>query len=297
MLISCPVCQSRYLIPDTAIGPIGRPVRCGACKHSWMQMAPDSRTVKNPPAAAAPPPAVAKPRVDSAPELQSENAVLAGDMGESKAPPPLFHRIDMPPLQGSVEALAQNHQPREERPAAAAIAADVPNWVESIEDWQEPQGQTAWMNSAHRRYRRNMTRYYSIAAIFTGILLIGANVLLWKSDFTQNIVEPGLLGAQSTALQLRITEVPRAAFQPNGDIEQPITVRIDNPTDRVLPIPRMRAQMMDSNNQTVYVWTFAARQSHLPAGKSLSVHTRATNFPTNPQPVRLSLEFIDNIES
>ena len=219
------------------------------------------------------------------------------DTGESKAASPLFHRIDMPPLEGSVEALAQNQQQRHPMPEAVLSSADVPNWVDSIDDWQEPQSKPAWMNSSRRRYRRDMTRYYTMAAVFICLVLVGGNILLWKSDFTQNIVQPNMLGGPSTALQLRITEVPRAAYQPNGDIEQPITVRIDNPTDHVLPIPRIRARMMDGNNQPVYVWTFAATQSHLPAGKSLSVHTRATNFPTDPQPVRLSLEFIDNIKS
>ena len=153
------------------------------------------------------------------------------------------------------------------------------------------------MNSSRRRYRRNMTHYYSMAAVVAGLLLVGANVLLWKSDFTQGVVDPAMLSAQSSPLQLKITEVPRAAFQPNGDIEQPVTVRIDNPTESVQPIPRIRARMIDGNNQLVFAWTFQARQTHLPAGKSLSVRTRATNFPTDPLPVRLSLEFVDKAKS
>jgi predicted Zn finger-like uncharacterized protein len=92
MILSCPSCQSRYVVPDSAIGVAGRQVRCANCRHSWFQ--------EGAPAAPVPPAPLAQPAVPVAeptpptfasPPLRREtaparSAVLGDTAAEPEAP-------------------------------------------------------------------------------------------------------------------------------------------------------------------------------------------------------------------
>jgi len=50
MQIVCPNCSASYDVPDGAIGPAGRKVRCRACGASWHQNPPEAGQSTPPPA-------------------------------------------------------------------------------------------------------------------------------------------------------------------------------------------------------------------------------------------------------
>lgn len=41
MILTCPACSTRFAVDEGALGPSGRRVRCGNCKHVWHQEPPE----------------------------------------------------------------------------------------------------------------------------------------------------------------------------------------------------------------------------------------------------------------
>ena len=80
MQLSCPKCGATYEVPENAIGPNGRKIRCRACDTSWFEPA---RTPAPAPLPIAPPPVSPIP----APAFRPESPPVTAEPSATDQPP------------------------------------------------------------------------------------------------------------------------------------------------------------------------------------------------------------------
>ena len=82
MQLSCPNCSATYEVPENAIGPGGRKIRCRACDTAWFEPG-RLPAASGAPLPATPPPVSPIPVVTPVPEFRAESEADA----EAEAPP------------------------------------------------------------------------------------------------------------------------------------------------------------------------------------------------------------------
>ena len=246
MILSCPACKTRYVVPDSAVGPAGRQVRCASCRHSWFQDPPPPRASE--PAAA---PIAAAPAPPARPAAAPAATI-------PPVPPPAV-----------VPREPQADVPRAAPRPASALLGPAPE--------EEPADFDAFAHEPPFRPRRNRAKMWTIAAIVAAVLMLGAAAAI--SYFGV----PGLGGRLALAgdparspLTIVAGKTNKPAPMESGNALLTVAGQITNPTDRPQRVPPIRAELHDEAGRAIHDWLISPPVAELQPGQSASFSSAKT---------------------
>ncbi len=260
MLLVCPSCRTRYVVPDSAIGAEGRQVRCANCKHSWFQ------GVTLPPIAPAPPvvaPPVAPPRADA-------------DAVGSSAQSPQSPTVSRPPSAESVQPSFKRFE-EERAPLPEPVSVFIEPTVERTPTYaDDPPLQSQFAHEPPFKPRRNPAKLWTMAAVAFALGVAGVGGAIWYygvPDLGMNMVgtEPDLKIVLNQNLELNEREDGTPYFIASGSIV--------NPTGSAQDVPEMLVTLKDSGGRPVYSWKMKPKVRSLAPGAKVDFSEARLDVP------------------
>jgi len=255
MIIACPACSTRYVVPDSAIGVDGRTVRCAKCRHSWFQEGTGTETGEDtpPPAAPAPPPVASpapSPPAEDWPAPQDEPEVA-----EDPAPPPAPDFDEPPPV---AEAIPAPPPPVEPDDGYSPFAAEPPF-----------------------RPRRNPLKVWTAAAAVFAVLALGTigAVSYWGLPDWVPVSRPTFAVKQPDLVLEFPPERQDRRTLPNGTEFFGASGTITNVGRETRAVPSILIVMRDARDRIVYSWEVAPPKAQLAPGESVTINEAVTDVP------------------
>ena len=280
MILTCPACDTKYVVKDGAIPPAGRQVRCASCKHSWHQDADPTLAVAE----------------DEMPmtiaSLGGPPEPVVGDIAEVAAVG------DVPPQAEADQMVAEVPEPEAGEPEYAEVADVAPAWHSPDADLSttaQPVAETAAAQSQEPQaaddgdeYVGYVERYIDDedrpkrrwpALLLILFLIAVAAAAFWFLAPPEWKARAGIAQAGSSPLQLMITTSDRQPLESGNDLVA-ISGRVFNPTDVEQKVPPIHAELRNKQSKAlVHRWTIDPPARVLAPRSSANFNSAEVNVP------------------
>lgn len=279
MIIACPACQTRYVVPDSAIGIEGRTVRCAKCKHSWFQDGPSD------PIAATAEGGAGNVQQDRPPPPVNETGIAAA------APPPSSEATAPVSHADGERSSKLPAEPMQEAPASAPAPdfdeAQPPSYARTPRAPLPPVAEGGGDEISHFdhappfRPRRHFGRIWNWAAAIFAILALAAVATIqlagtpswWPFEASE-------WGSAQPDLQLSFPPDQQSWRELSNDTSLfSARIIIRNTAREPRDLPPVLIVMLDEAERQVFSWVVQPPQSELAPGESVTIDEARTDVP------------------
>jgi predicted Zn finger-like uncharacterized protein len=248
MILNCPSCRTKYLVPDSAIGMDGRKVRCAQCRFSWFQEGSTD---------VAPAPSRRAPEPQRSAEVKSAPERVPAQARARPAPPVAQPEPEPDPIPD---------YPPEPPP---------PSW-----DYQEA--------DEPRRGRRNPARMWTLVAVIAALVMVSALAAIYYVGPQQiGAWMSGGDVASGERLRFTRRDVSREPLPTDKELLT-VTGEITNVSAQVQRVPQIRADVTDTEERVIFSWTIAPPVGELQPGQAATFSSASTDVPKGGRNLNLS---------
>lgn len=276
MIIACPACTTRYVVPDTAIGVDGRTVRCAKCRHSWFQDGPalPAAQVPVPP----PAPAVSAPQPAPPPVRAAPAPIPAQQAYPTQTRPAASEPEDRP------APASHDYSYGEEEVPDSAGEPPIPEtpagyYDDTVNPYQEDY--SSFEHEPPFRPRRNPLKMYTIAAaVFASVACAAIGAVWWfgMPDWAPFGDQTFAEGQADLQLDFPPNRLDRRAL-PNGIEYFGASGKVTNIGKQRRTVPPILIILRDSRERIVYYWVVIAPKRQLNPGESVTINEAVTGVP------------------
>lgn len=285
MIITCPNCQTKYQVADTAIGSAGRKVQCANCRQSWQAHAelPES------------PPPAPKPKI-----------VAGTDTNPAKPTQPASDRLFPDTVESALDQAFEEEEQRT-RPAAKP-AANTNDDADETAELRETEDDAPIDKKLMEKRRRDLEkrqkraatklplarvrRFVRMTALVTLMTSLGL-AYQFRNEIVRIYPDLGglydLVGINVNIYGLELTELETLRSLKDGADVMLITARIRSIVSRNVRVPPILVSILDETEQPIYQWTARAPVEMMSPGDVVSFETQLASAPLNA--TRVQIEF------